>query len=84
MECSSAEICESDPGMGCWEDQEDRQMRIRLEREARWGGEVTSRVAVEIESDDPSWAMRKAHELLDKISGEADVKDQGEAGADGL
>jgi len=59
-------------------------MKIRLEREARWGGEVTSRVAVEIESDDPSWAMRKAKELLDAISGEEEVKDQGKAGADGL
>jgi len=68
--------------MGDGEDQEDRQMKIRLERESRFGGDIVSRVAVEIESDDPSYAIRKAKELLDHLLGEKE--DQGEAGADGL
>jgi len=45
-------------------------MKIRLERESRFGGDIVSRVAVEIESDDPSYAIRKAKELLDHLLGE--------------
>jgi hypothetical protein len=69
--------------MGHGEDQTDREMKIRLEREKEYSISERIKVAVEIESDDPSWAMRKAKELLDAISGEEPL-DQGEAGADGL
>lgn len=57
-------------------------MKIRLEKEEH-SGEFLIRAAVEIESDDPSWALRKAKELLSEILHEQ-KEDQGEAGADGL
>ncbi len=57
-------------------------MKIRLEKEEH-SGEFIISAAVEIESDDPSWALRKAKELLSEILNEQ-PKDQGEAGADGL
>ena len=49
--------------MGSEEGQKHRLMKIRLEKEEHSGDFVIS-AAVEIESDDPSWAMRKAKELL--------------------
>ncbi len=58
-------------------------MKIRLEKEEHSGDFIIS-AAVEIESDDPSWAMRKAKELLAHILNEQPKEDQGEAGADGL
>ena len=68
--------------MGSEEGQKHRLMKIRLEKEEHSGDFVIS-AAVEIESDDPSWAMRKAKELLAHILNEQ-PRDQGEAGADGL
>ncbi len=81
MECPTAQVRQGYSGLGGEEGQEYRVVKIRLEREREYGNEVRVKVAVEIESDDPSWAMRKAKELLDGLEA---PPDQGEAGADGL